>query len=494
MSVKIKNNILHIFNPATGEGIDSIESTSLDRVNKIIEIASEKAKKYNQSSLYERTKYINRFRKALVSRMDDFIEIICKETGKKYEEGLTEILTSAEYMKYAVKILPKALKPEKRKTGILFNKRATVFYEPYGVAGIISPWNYPLILTLTPITEALLAGNTVVLKPSEQTPLTVKLLKEVWDESSQDPDLFQVVYGTGDVGNAIVSSSKTDIICFTGSTIVGQKIAEACASLLKPAILELGGKDPMIVMEDANMNRAADAAIWGGMSNAGQTCTSIEKIYVADSQKTEFISLLKERIDNLNTGPGEDDHIGAITVENSKNKILSQIEEVKNTSEVYQGSMSNTDNGWFIPPTLILDPPEDSMVMKEETFGPVISIQSFQNEDDLSTKVNNHNGYGLSASIFTKDKDKARRIGRTISTGTINVNDVLTHYGVSDLPFGGVGRSGLGRVHGREGLRSFSKIKSLLENRFSLGLELWWYHKKELYIKLVKKFIKFYYK
>jgi len=494
MSVRVEKNMLHIFNPANGEDIESIESTSSDKVNSILNTASLKSKEYNQASFYERTKNINRFRKGLVSKMEEFIDIICRETGKKYEEGLTEILTSVEYMKYAVKIMPKALKPEKRKTGILFNKRASVFYEPYGVAGIISPWNYPLILTVTPITEALLAGNTVVIKPSEQTPLTVKLLKELWDSCSNDPDLLQVVYGCGDVGHSIVSSSKTNVICFTGSTSIGQKIAETCASLLKPAILELGGKDPMIVFEDADMKRAADAAIWGGMSNAGQTCTSVEKVYIEDSQKTNFINLLKERINNLKTGPKDNDHIGAITVENSKNKILSQIEEAKKTSEVFEGPISSHQDGWFIPPTLILDPPEDSMVMKEETFGPVISIQSFQNEKNLLKKINNHNGYGLSASIFTKDKNKARKIGRTISTGTINVNDVLTHYGVSDLPFGGVGRSGLGRVHGREGLRSFSRIKSLLENRFTLGSELWWYHKKEIYIKLVKKFIKFYYK
>ena len=494
MSVRVEKNMLHIFNPATGEDIDSIESTSPDQINSILNTASLKSKEYNQASFYERTKNINRLRKGLVSKLEEFIDIICKETGKKYEEGLTEILTSVEYMKYAVKIMPKALKPEKRKTGVLFNKRASVFYEPYGVAGIISPWNYPLILTVTPITEALLAGNTVVIKPSEQTPLTVRLLKELWDSCSNDPDLLQVVYGCGDVGHSIVSSSKTNVICFTGSSNVGQKIAETCASLLKPAILELGGKDPMIIFNDANMNRAADAAIWGGMSNAGQTCTSVEKIYIEESYKTNFINLLKERIENLKTGPNENDHIGAITVENSKNKIISQIEEAKQTSEVFEGPISNNHNGWFIPPTLILDPPENSKVMQEETFGPVISIQSFNNEKDLLNKINNHNVYGLSASIFTKDKNKARRIGKAIPTGTINVNDVLSHYGVSDLPFGGVGRSGLGRVHGKEGLRSFSRIKSLLENSFTLGPELWWYHKKELYIKLVKKFIKFYYK
>ena len=217
MSVRIKNDILYIFNPATGEDIDSIESTSLDKVDKIINSASEKARTYNQSSFYDRTKIINNFRKALVSNMDNFIDIICKETGKKYEEGLTEILTSVDYMKYATKIVSKALRPEKRKTGILFNKKASVHYEPYGVAGIISPWNYPLILTVTPISEAILAGNTVVLKPSEQTSLTVKLLKEVWNQSTKEPDLFQVIYGAGDVGNALVSSDKTEVICFTGS-------------------------------------------------------------------------------------------------------------------------------------------------------------------------------------------------------------------------------------------------------------------------------------
>ncbi|MAV59285.1 MAG: hypothetical protein CMG07_04965 [Candidatus Marinimicrobia bacterium] len=492
MSVRVVDNKLFIFNPSTGEDIGTIKSNSKNEISDIIDIASKKASNYNHSSFYTRTQNINRLRKSLIQNMDDFIDIICKETGKKYEESLTEILTSVEYMKYAVKILPSTLKPKKRKSGILFNKRASISYEPHGVAALITPWNYPLILTITPITDALLAGNTVVIKPSEQTPFTVKLIKELWDSCSNEPDLLQVVYGCGDVGNEIVKSKKTNIVSFTGSTVVGRKIAETCATLLKPVILELGGKDPMIILDDANIERAANAALWGGLSNAGQTCTSIENIFIHSSVKKQFISFLKDEIKKLDTGPSSTDHIGSITVENSKDKILSQISELKDDVEMIQGSV-NENSGWFIPPTIIIDPPSNAKVMQEETFGPVMTLNEFDDINELITKINHQNEYGLSASIFTKNKLKAKQIAKKLVTGTVNINDVLSHYGISDLPFGGVGSSGFSRVHGKEGLIAFCRIKSLLEDRFSLKTELWWYHKKNLYIKLVKKFIKFYY-
>ena len=333
-------------------------------------------------------------------------------------------------------------------------------------------------MTITPITDALLAGNTVVIKPSEQTPFTVKLIKELWDSCSNEPDLLQVVYGCGDVGNEIVKSKKTNIVSFTGSTVVGKKIAETCAKLLKPVILELGGKDPMIILDDANLERAANAALWGGLSNAGQTCTSIENIFIHSSIKSKFVSILKDEIKKLETGPNSTDHIGSITVENSKNKILSQISELKDNVEMIQGSV-NENSGWFIPPTIIIDPPSNAKVMQEETFGPVMTLNEFDDINELITKINHQNEYGLSASIFTKNKLKAKQIAKKLVTGTVNINDVLSHYGISDLPFGGVGSSGFSRVHGKEGLIAFSRIKSLLEDRFSLKTELWWYHKKK---------------
>lgn len=493
MSVRIENNILNVFNPATGKDVGTIPISTINEMNAIFTASKKAAVDYNISSLHYRGRLVTKFRKQMVARMDDFIQIICDETGKKSEEAVTEIFTSVEHMKQAVKLSKVVLSPERRRTGLLKTKKATVVYEPMGVAGIISPWNYPLILTVTPLIEALLAGNTVVLKPSEQTPLTVKLLKEVWDDATNVADVFQVVYGAGGVGHHLVTTPETDVICFTGSTAVGQKIAEACAPLFKPVILELGGKDPMVVMEDAHLDRAADAAIWGGMSNAGQTCTSVEKLYIHSTRKDEFITMLKNRIEKLKTGPGDDNHVGAVTVSNSRDKILSQIDEVRGHADIIEGTVSGNNGGWFIPPTLIIDPPKTAKILKEETFGPVIIIESYDNETELIQKTNDSNGYGLSASIFTRNRKKGRKIASQIRTGAVNINDVMTQYGIADLPFGGVGKSGIGKVHGEEGLKAFSRVKSILENRFTLKSEMWWFANSKSYGRMMKKFIKWYY-
>ena len=259
MSVRISNTTLDVFNPATGEDLLSLPISSLSELDSILNTANKTAESYNFSSFYHRQKLMTQFRKGIVRHMDEFIETICSETGKKPVEGLMEVFISLEHLNQSSKHLYEALGKRFRRAGILKARKAWVEYEAMGVAGIISPWNYPLILTLSPLVEALLAGNPVVLKPSEHTPLTTQLLKTVWDETTERPELFQPVYGAGEVGSALVNSPQTDVICFTGSTAVGRKIAQACAPLFKPVILELGGKDPMIILEDAEIDRILKA-------------------------------------------------------------------------------------------------------------------------------------------------------------------------------------------------------------------------------------------
>ena len=298
MSVRISNNTMEVFNPATGEDLTQISLTTLQDLESTLQIAKTASADYNYSSFYRRQNLMTRFRKGIVRRMDDFIETICSETGKKPVEGLMEVFISLEHLKQSSKHLYEALGKRSRRSGILKARKAWVEYEAMGVAGIISPWNYPLILTVSPLVEALLAGNVVILKPSEHTPLTTQLLKTVWDEATGRPELFQPVYGAGEVGSALVNSPQTDVICFTGSTAVGRKIAQACAPLFKPVILELGGKDPMIILEDADINRTVEAAIWGGLSNAGQTCISVERIFAHEKIYLEIVEKLSEEIQN----------------------------------------------------------------------------------------------------------------------------------------------------------------------------------------------------
>jgi len=488
MSVRISDNTLKVFNPATGEEITKLSMSSLSELDSILHTAKQAAERYNFSSFYHRQKLMTQFRKGIVKYMDDFIETICSETGKKPVEGLMEVFISLEHLTQSAKYLYEALGKRSRRVGILKTKKAWVEYDAMGVAGIISPWNYPLILTVSPLVEALLAGNVAVLKPSEQTPLTTKLLKTVWDETTERPELFQPVYGAGELGNALVTSLQTDVICFTGSTVVGRKIAEACAPLFKPVILELGGKDPMIILEDANINRTVDAAIWGGLSNAGQTCISVERIFAHEKIYPKIVEKLSEEIKNKTSGVG-DSSLGAISVDVSMEKIKQQINDAKNNSEVIEG---RANNGWFIPPTLVINPPFEANISQEETFGPVMTIHPFQSDQE-AIELANKTGYGLSASIFGKNQRRIKSISRRIHAGVVSINDVLTHYGIADLPFGGIGLSGMGKVHGREGLRAFSHQKGYMSNRISIKSEFWWYKKSEKFAQVLRRWIKWQY-
>ena len=484
MSVRMANNIMEVLSPATGQELARIPITSIDELESCLNIAREGADKYNFSTFYYRQNLMKKFRKAIVKRSDDLVETICSETGKKTIEGLMEVFISLEHLKESTKYLYESLSKQSRRSGTMKTRKVWVEYEAMGVAGIISPWNYPLILSISPLVEALLAGNSVILKPSEHTPLTAKLLKTIWDEATGEKKLFQLVFGSQEIGRGIVQSSITNVICFTGSTTIGRKIAETCAPLFKPVILELGGKDPMIILDDANIHRSVNAAIWGGMSNAGQTCISVERIFVHESIIKEVVEKLKKKIESLDCGAG-DAHIGAISVKESFNKIKSNIDKVKSTSEIFEGL---ADKGYYIPPSLIVSPPMDSDIIKEETFGPVMTIHSFKSDDEV-IKLANSTGYGLSASIFGSNSKRINYIARRVDAGAVSINDVLTHYGISDLPFGGKGLSGIGKVHGKEGLRAFSHQKSYMNNRISFKSELWWFRKNKGVEKLLRKLL-----
>ena len=488
MSVRITDSKLNVFNPSTGCDITSIPMTTKTELRHILLRARDIADQYNHVSFAQRKKLMLQFRKGIVKHMDEFIEIICSETGKKEVEGLMELYISLEHLQQATKQLHEALGKKLRRVGMMKTKKAWIEYEPMGVAGIISPWNYPLILTLSPIVEALLAGNSVVLKPSEHTPLTARLLKKVWDQSTNQTDLFQIIYGAGEVGHELVISDCTDIICFTGSTAIGKNIALDCASCFKPVILELGGKDPMIILDDADLERSVNAALWGGLSNSGQTCISVEHIFAHEKIYPIIVDKLADKIQKMSSGIDQSD-LGSISVYSGIEKIQSHIDETREKSTVIEGI---GDGGYFLPPTLVINPSIESQIMKEETFGPVMTIHPFSNDEE-AIKLANMAGYGLSASIFGKNYGRMKSISKRIKVGSIIYNDVLTHYGIADLPFGGMGLSGMGKVHGKEGIRAFSVQKSFLNNRIALKSEFWWFEKREKFGKIIRRWIKWRY-
>ena len=482
-------------NPATKKTIGSVSLTPLDQLPEIF-LQAQKAKTYwTHLQRSKRAKILRNVRKKLVAHMDELSELIASETGKTNWEGFLEVFTTVEHLRHMCRFGAEYLEPEARSSGIFQNKKCYINYIPHGVVGVISPWNYPLILTSTPVVEALMAGNTVVLKPSELTPLTGKRMGELFHEAGIPENVLQVVQGLGDVGASIVDNQKIDMICFTGSVEVGRKIALACANKLKPVILELGGKDPMIVLEDANLERAAGAAVWGGFSNSGQTCISTERVYVVEDVADRFINLVKKKTEELSTGPDKTaSDIGALINEQQQKRVLDHIKEaVANGAKILSGGKDLSElGGYFIKPTVLEAFDNNSDIMKKETFGPEICIVRVKDEDDAIEKANS-SGYGLSASIFTKSKKRGRALAQRTTAGSVCINDVMTNYITADLPFGGVGVSGIGRVHGPEGLRSFCQTQSVLIDRFGLNKEPWWFPMSEGTKKLFKSLTKIIY-
>jgi len=487
MPVTIENNQITILNPATLNEVGKVKVSNKQDVDTALKIAQE-YKEWSSLSLKKRCAIIHKFRKIVFKNSELLKKTIKDETGKKDFVIFTELLSFLDHAKTMAKIAQSSLKKSSRNPGFLFkNKKAYVQYEPLGVAGIISPWNFPLATPMKGTVEALLSGNNVILKPSEYTPLTSLFMKKLWDEYIGYNNAFQVINGTGDVGSILVESPITDVISFTGSTKVGLKIAETCSSRLKPCILELGGKDPMIILKDASIKRSVESALYAGLFNAGQTCISTEEIFVEDDIVDEFKTKLSLRIKDIKSGGSDSDDIGPIITDETKQKINEHINEVKDSCDIFSGINNGGDK--FIAPTIVVDPPDSSRLVNEETFGPVMTIRPFKTEDELIEKIHK-TGYGLSSSIFGSDKKRVNRIIKRMKTGNVNVNDVMTSYAIVTLPFGGEGISGLGKQHGVEGLRSFCRVKSIVVNRFNFIDEPMWLGRPKIVEKALEKLVK----
>ena len=484
MPISIENKQIVVSSPETLKEVGRVDVSTKENVEHALKVAQNYTE-WSSLSLNKRCSIINKFRKNVFKNSDLVKRIIKDETGKKDFIIFAEFLSFLDHAKTMSKVAKSALKRDNRETGLLFkNKKAYVQYEPMGVVGIISPWNFSLATAMKGTIEGLLAGNNIVLKPSEFTPLTIEAIKKIWDENIGYKDAFQIVNGAGDIGSILVESNLTDVISFTGSTKVGLQIAKVCSLTLKPCILELGGKDPMIVLKDASIKRAVESALHAGLFNSGQTCISTEEVYVEDDIFDEFVSKLSIRIKDIKSGDGDNNDLGPIITPETKQKINEHISEVKDLCDIYSGI--NNGGEKYIAPTIIVDPPESSRIVNEETFGPVMSIRPFKNEDELINKIHK-TGYGLSSSIFSADKKRIDRIIKRMKTGNVNINDVMTNYAIPTLPYGGEGISGLGKQHGVEGLRSYCRIKSVVVNRFNFIDEPTWWGRPKIIEKFLEK-------
>ncbi|MEU4553402.1 aldehyde dehydrogenase family protein [Micromonospora violae] len=402
-----------------------------------------------------------RWRALLAKRIEQVAELVHVEGGKPVADAIVEIVTAIEHIDWAARNAGRVLGPRRvRSRLILAEFSGHLEYQPHGVVGVIGPWNYPVFTPIGSAAYALAAGNAVVLKPSEYTPAVGQWLVDSFAEVVPEQPVFTAVHGLGDVGAALCRSG-VDKLAFTGSTATARKVMAACAETLTPVLIEGGGKDAMIVDSDADLDAAAEACVWGGMTNAGQTCIGIERVYAVDAVFDAFVDKVVARAGRLTVGP-EGTDIGPITMPQQIDVIRRHIDAaITSGGRAVLGGPSAVQPP-YVHPTVLVDVPEESAAIREETFGPTLTISRVRDADEAVSRANALS-YGLGGSVF--GRRRAVAVARRLRSGMASINSTLTFAGMSTLPFGGVGDSGFGRIHGEDGLREFGRAKAVTRRR-----------------------------
>ena len=427
-------------------------------------------------SVRERARRMRAFRGVLIRRLDEVVETVHAETGKPRIEALGhEVFIVAGLIRAYEKRAPKVLRPRRVGSGLLVNKAGTKRYEPFGVVGVVSPWNFPFSMPGIPMVGALFAGNGVVIKPSEVTPRSGGILADLWREAvPEHAELVQVVQGRGEVGAALVRGG-VDKIAFIGSPHTGRRVMAGAAETLTPVVMELGANDVAIVCEDADLERAAAGVVWGAMSNAGQVCMSTERALVPDRIYDRFAALVTEEVRRLRVATGGEYDVGRLIFPPQRDIIQSVVDDaVARGGRVVHGGRTLSEEGPVYAPTLILDATPEMALNSRETFGPVLPLVRVRDEEE-AVRLANAGRFGLNASVWTRSRARGRRIAARLSAGMVMVNDVLLNFAMPEMPYGGVRESGFGRMMGDEGLLEFSIVKAVAETRVALRRELFWF-------------------
>ena len=462
---------IEVENPATGKVIASVPVVAPEQVAELVARARTAQPGWEALGFDGRAAVMKRCQKWVSDNSQRVIDTIVSETGKAYEEALVaEIGYVQAAFAFWAKNAEGYLAEERVKSASPFVKgrKLIVRYAPLGVVGVIGPWNYPLTNSFGDCIPAMMAGNAAVLKPSEITPLTSMLMGEGLRESGLPQDIYQVVPGYGETGAALID--EVDFVMFTGSTATGKKVMERAARTLTPVALELGGKDPMIVCADADIERAANAAVHYSMQNAGQTCVSTERVYVEEPIYDEFVRRVADKVGGLRQGvpggPGSTD-LGAVINPPQSDIVERHVRDaVDNGARVLVGGGRRDDNGHFFEPTVLVDVDHSMACMREETFGPTVPIMKVRDTEE-AVRLANDSQYGLQASVWTKDTAKGERLARRIEAGSVTVNDAQVNYVALELPMGGWKESGLGTRHGADGIRKYTKKQSVLVTSFA---------------------------
>jgi acyl-CoA reductase-like NAD-dependent aldehyde dehydrogenase len=463
-----RQQVQRAINPATFDIIGTVPMTPEAMIPTVVARARAAFATWSALSHRQRAVPLQALRDLIVQQADRIAETISKGMGKPLVEALTYdvamvvdqlddyLVRTEEYLADQPVALPNHLG---------HHKRSVLRYAPRGVVCVIAPWNFPFELAMTPAITALAAGNAVVLKPTSSAPMVGDLIETLFNDAFRDfPGLAQVVQGPGRIGNVVATAEGVDFVVFTGSTTVGRRLQADLAPLLRPALLELGGCDPMIVCDDANIERAANAAVFGRFCNNGQVCAAVKRVYVHDSVARPFLERVVAHVRALKLGPYTDPtaDLGPLANDRAIGNLRSLLHDALDKGAKLEiGGFPAIHSGWYWPPTVISGVDHSMRIMKEEAFGPILPIQTV-GTDQEAIQLANDNEYGLDAYVFSSDLDRANRIANALDAGSVDINDVIVNYVVRDLPFGGVKQSGMNRYHGREGLRMFTNPKAMV--------------------------------
>jgi acyl-CoA reductase-like NAD-dependent aldehyde dehydrogenase len=469
-----------ISNPATGEVLGQLDCASPAEVKAAVNRVRAAQPAWQATPIHQRLRILRRFQHLLTAQKSEIARRITSEAGKPVAEALlTEVLVVLDTTRFLQREAHAFLRPEPVAHGSLATKikRSRMIREPYGVIGIISPWNYPFSIPATETLAALVMGNAVVLKPSELTPLSSLLVADLLGKAGLPADVLQLVVGDGATGAALVES-EIDKLVFTGSVATGKRIGQMAGQRLLPVVLELGGKDPMIVLENVDLDVASSGAIWGAYVNAGQACLSVERCYVQRRIYDKFVAACVEKAKQLRVGNGLEANtdVGPLIHERQLRKVEAHVADAcaRGAKLCCGGERLPSLGPNFYAPTVLADVTHEMRILREETFGPVLPIMPFDSDED-AVHLANDSEFGLAASVWTNDRARGETLARRIQAGTVMVNDAVSCFGISEAPHGGMKASGIGRTHGRLGLEEMVRIKYLDSDLLPGMKKPWWY-------------------
>ena len=472
-------------NPRSGEVIASHQIFTKEAVNGAVKLASDSAAQWQGLKFAARKRVLLLWKREIAKRADEFAEIIALETGKPIGDAQLEVSIAIAHLSWAAKKAGFYLKEQRRKPGLLmFNMQAEVQRIPYGVIGVIGPWNYPMFTPMGSISYALAAGNTVVFKPSEFTPGVGVLLAETFNKVSAIPHVLATITGLGETGK-FLCESPINKLAFTGSTRTAKIVAETCAKNMTPVLLECGGKDPVLVDKDANIKLAAEYTIWSAMANAGQSCIGAERVYVHEKVSEKFQRAVLDIVKNLEPGTS----YGPATMPKQLEIIRGHIQDATNAgAKMLFGDVFSV-NERVVNPVVMADVPENCSAMTDETFGPTIAINTVKTMIE-AIELSNASEYGLGASVFSKRNGYA--IAKRLECGMVGINTAFTFAAIPSVPFGGAKQSGYGRIHGPEGLFEFTYARTYVQPRFEIPLRATSFKRTQAQEKLIAKLSKWF--